>query len=50
MVTKASNGTIGNMAPATAVRMGRGAFYQYAIGQGAAAGAVGSTVYGNLFP
>lgn len=33
MVTKASSGTIANMRPATALKMGRGAFYQYAIGQ-----------------
>jgi hypothetical protein len=50
MVTKAAGGTIQNMTPATAFKMGRGAFYQYAVGQGAAAGAIGSTVFGTLFP
>lgn len=50
VMTKAADGSIGNIRPATALRMGRGAFYEYAIGQGAAAGAVGSTVYGSLFP
>ena len=48
MVTKAKAGTISRMEPATALKMGRGAFYQYAVGQGAAAGTVGSHIYGNL--
>ncbi len=50
MVTKSANGTIKNISPTTAVKMGRGAFYEYAFGQSAAAGAIGSTVYGNLYP
>jgi hypothetical protein len=48
MVTKASNGTIGNMRLQTAGKMALGAYYEYAFGQGAAAGALGSTIYGWL--
>ena len=48
ILTKAGNGTINNVSPQTAVKMSTGAFYQYAVGQGAAAGAVGSTIYGNV--
>ena len=48
IVTKFQNGSIDNIKPATAVKMGKGAFYEYAFGQGAAAGAAGSTGYGYL--
>lgn len=46
IVTRAANGTVKNISPVTAAKMGRGAFYEYASGQGAAAGALGSTLYG----
>jgi RHS repeat-associated protein len=45
MVMKASNGTINNMSTSTAAKMASGAFYEYAIGQGAAASALGSQFY-----
>jgi len=44
--TKAAAGQISRIRPKTAARMAGGAFYQYAFGQGAAAGALGSTMYG----
>lgn len=46
ILTKAQNGTISSVTPSTAVKMGKGAFYEYAAGQGASAGAVGSTMFG----
>jgi RHS repeat-associated protein len=49
IVRKFQNETIRTVRPETAVRMARGAFYEYAAGQGAAAGAVGSTIYGDIF-
>jgi RHS repeat-associated protein len=48
IVKKFQNGTIQTIRPATAVRMASGALYEYAAGQGAAAGAVGSTIYENI--
>jgi hypothetical protein len=48
IVRKFKNGTIQTVRPETAVRMASGAFYEYAAGQGAAAGAVGSTIYKNI--
>lgn len=48
IITKASNGTISNISAATAIKMGRGAFYEHSVGQSAAAGAFGSTIYGKL--
>jgi len=46
--TKAQNGTINSITASTAQRMVQGAYYEYAIGQGAAAGAIGSTLYGEF--
>jgi len=48
IATKASNGSISNISAPTAAKMARGAFYEYAAGQGAAAGAIGSTIYGSV--
>jgi hypothetical protein len=48
IVTKAENGSIQNLSRSAATRMARGAFYEYAVGQGAAAGSVGSKVYGMI--
>jgi RHS repeat-associated protein len=50
IVTKVSSGTINNVSWRTAAKMAVGAYYQYAFAQGAAAGALGSTLYGTLFP
>jgi len=49
IVRKFQNGTIRTVRPETAVRMASGAFYEYAAGQGSAAGAVGSTIYEDIF-
>jgi RHS repeat-associated protein len=49
MVTKAQNGTISDVTWRTAGKMAVGAYYEYALGQGAAAGALGSTLYGSYF-
>ncbi|TVR46265.1 MAG: RHS repeat protein [Puniceicoccaceae bacterium] len=49
MVTKFRNGTISNVTPRTAMRMSRGAFYEYAAVPGAAASAAGSTGYNYVF-
>lgn len=46
ITTKVANGQIGGVRGQTAVKMAQGAFYEYAVGQGAAAGALGSTLYG----
>ena len=46
IVTKAGNGTMHHLSTDAATRMARGAFYEYAVGQGAAAGSVGSKIYG----
>jgi type VI secretion system secreted protein VgrG len=48
MAAKKTSGQAGNISAKTATRMARGAFYEYAIGQGAAAGSVGSTLYVNM--
>jgi hypothetical protein len=45
IVRKFRNGMIWNVKPETVVRMAKGAYCEYAAGQGAAAGAAGSTVY-----
>jgi hypothetical protein len=45
--TKAAVGQISGVRPKTAAKMAGGAFYQYAFGQGAAAGALGSSIYGS---
>jgi type VI secretion system secreted protein VgrG len=47
MGTKAAAGQISRIRPKTAAKMAGGAFYQYAFGQGAAAGALGSSMYGS---
>jgi len=49
IVTKASNGTISGVSTLTAAKMANGAFFGYAFGQGAAAGAIGSNVYNWIF-
>ncbi|HEX2871909.1 MAG TPA: hypothetical protein VHP33_11645 [Polyangiaceae bacterium] len=46
MVTKAQSGAVQSMRWGTAGKMAAGAYYQYAFGQGAAAGALGSTLFG----
>ena len=48
IIKKAENGTIQHLTRDAATRMARGAFYEYAFGQGAAAGAVGSKIYGMI--
>ncbi len=48
MLTKAQNGTIDSITARTAQRMVQGAYYEYAFGQGAAAGAIGSTIFGEF--
>lgn len=48
IATKAQNGTIKSIAPQTGGKMALGAFYEYGLGHGAAAGALGSSIYGNL--
>jgi RHS repeat-associated protein len=50
IVTKAQNGTIDRIRATTAWRMVQGAYYEYAVGQGAAAGAIGSTIFGEFGP
>ena len=50
MTTKARNGTIGNIAPMTGLKMANGAFLEYAMPQGAAAGTLGSVLYGEYGP
>lgn len=45
-ITKATNGTINGIRNITALRMARGAFYEYAVGFGAATSSIGSTYYG----
>lgn len=47
MATKARSGAVQSMKWRTAGKMAAGAYYQYAFGQGAAAGALGSTLYGH---
>lgn len=48
IVTKASKKTIKGISIRTAAKMTGGAFYEYAVAQASAAGAVGSTIYGKL--
>ncbi len=50
MSTKAANGQINNVSGQTAGKMAGGAFYEHAAGQGAAAGALGSSLWGQLNP
>ncbi len=49
MRTKASQGQINSMRLPTAGKMAAGAYYEYAYAQGAAAGSLGSTLYGEWF-
>jgi type VI secretion system secreted protein VgrG len=49
IVTKAENGTISNVTTSTAIKMAQGAYYEYAVAQGAAVGSVGSNMFSNLF-
>jgi len=52
IVTKAGNGTISNISNQTAVKMAKGAFYEYAVAQGAALSSIGSygyTEFGSWF-
>jgi len=48
VVTKAQAGSISAIQPQTAVKMASGAFYEYAVPQGAAASAIGSTLFSGL--
>jgi len=48
--TKGQNETVNRISPSTARRMVQGEYYEYAFGQAAAAGAIGSTIFSDFGP